>query len=168
MSCHIYVTYIHPVYTYLVLLSRTVMVLHIPQMTIASHIVAMPLEEEVLWELEDDGEEYEKPADDVVVDVPRESLDSGAVLIDHRRLRPLELRYELGDVVNLRVVVDARPHLTQAQRLVSVVPAVLDIRAVLELLLGWEVEYFLADGELLIYLRLCQTEVDDVEKSWCE
>lgn len=99
------------------------------------------------------------------MDVPREGLDVRTVLVDHLWVRPLQLRDELRDVVDLRVVDDARAHLPESKRLISVVPAVLKVRAILELLLGWKLEHLLANGKLFIDLLLRQAEVDDVEKS---
>lgn len=53
----------------------------------------------------------------------------------------------------------------QPERLVPVVAAVLEVRAVPELLLRRQLEHFPADGELPVHLLLGQPEVDDVEEA---
>lgn len=125
----------------------------------------MAQQEELLRQFQDDGEQDEELSRDVFVDVARKGLDVGAVSVDHGRMRARQLGYELGDVVDLGVVEDPRAHLAQAERLVPVVPAVLQVGAVLELLLRREFEDFPADGELLVYLLLREAEIDNVEES---
>ena len=65
----------------------------------------------VLWELEDESEECEEFVDYGVVDVACEALNLGAVGVNYGRVGPLEGRDELGDVVDFRVVEDARGNL---------------------------------------------------------
>jgi hypothetical protein len=80
----------------------------------AGLLVAVAPREVVLGELEDDGEEGEQLSDDGVVDVAREGLDLVGVLVDDGRVRAGEVRGELGNVVDLGVVEDARTDLLLA------------------------------------------------------
>jgi hypothetical protein len=140
-------------------------VLHIPQVGVAADVVAMSLQEIILGQFEDEGEEHEELIHDVVVDVAREVLDDGTILVDDLRVRPLKLGDEVGDVVDLGVVEDTRVHLPQALGLIPIVLALLQVGTVFEFLLRRQIKHFPAKSELLVYLLLCQAEIDDVEKA---
>jgi uncharacterized membrane protein YjdF len=54
---------------------------------------------------------------------------------------------------------------SKAQWLIPVVPAILEVSSVFVLLLCWQIEHFLANSKLSIYLILCKPKVDDVEEA---
>lgn len=141
------------------------MVLHIPEVAIALLRIPMDREEIVLRQLEHQREQDQQLAHNLEVDVSRKELDLGPVLPDHRRVVAVIRRDEFRDVVDLRVVFDARFDLAQSERFVAVVPAVLEVRAVLEFFCLGEVENLFAQAELPVDFVLRQAEVGDVEKS---
>ncbi|KIH86865.1 hypothetical protein SPBR_08101 [Sporothrix brasiliensis 5110] len=134
-----------------------VVVLHVAQVAVGQLVVAVVGGQGVLGQLEDQGKEHEQLADDVVVDVAGKVLNLGPVGRDHGRMGPLGVGGdELGDVVDFRVVGDAGRHLAQAQRLVAVVAAVLEVGAL---------KHRLANGKLAVDLLLAQAKVDNVEEA---
>ena len=92
-------------------------------------------------------------------------FDLVPVLSNNFWLRTLVLRYELWNIEDFGVVKDAWLYLADAQRLITIVAAVLEVRAVSQQFLRWESVEFLSDGELTIYLLLAEAEVDDVEEA---
>lgn len=140
------------------------MVLHVPQVAVTSDVIAMSLQKEVFRKLKDNRKKHKQLACDVVVDLPREGFDLGAVFIDDCRVCPLQLRNKLWDIVDLRVVEDAWTNLPKTKRFVAVVSTVFKVCTILELLLHRQLENLLADRKLFVDLLLCQTEVDDVEE----
>lgn len=151
-----------------ILLGRPTVILHVPEMAITLLVVPVVLEEEILGQFEDDGEEDEQLADDLEMDVSREAFDLGPVSRDDGRVVARVPSGEFGNVVDLRVVADAGLDLAGPQRLVAVVPAVLEVGPVLEFLVHGEFKDLLAQTELSIDLVLAQAKIGDVEEScWC-
>lgn len=79
-------------------------------MAVALLVVPVPLQEKVLRQLEHEREQHQQLVDDVVVDVPREGLDLGAVAVDDVGVWLIKGGDELRDVVDLGVVVYAWPN----------------------------------------------------------
>lgn len=140
-------------------------ILHVSQVAVASFVITVLLEKEILWQFQNDGQKYQQLARNVVGDVSRETLNVLTVRIDNLRMPALQFRDELGDVVDLRVVIDTRTDLTEPHRLVPIVPAVLQVSAVFQLLFCGELEELFANRELAIDIFLAETEVGDVEKA---
>lgn len=74
-------------------------------MTVAFLAVSMALEEVVVGHLKNDGKQHEQFTYHIFVDVSCETLNFGPVLVDDVRMRSLQLRDELGDIVDLRIVI---------------------------------------------------------------
>lgn len=149
-----------------VLVPRTRVVLHVPQVLEPLGAVAVPPHEEVLVvQLEHVGEEPEQGQEEVVVHPEREVADLVPVGQDQWRVGPLVLRGELGDVVPLVVVAGG-----QLARAVAglVAPEVARGRVALvpDLLLQGEVEEGAAEGVLAPYFGVCEAVADDVEETW--
>lgn len=81
-------------------------------------------------------------------------LDFSPIVFDQSWVRSLVLRNELWYVINLRVVELTGSNFTESKWLVSIVSTILQICAVLQLLLGVQVEEFLANGKLTVDLLL--------------
>lgn len=91
----------------LVLLLAAMVVLHVSEMTVALLIVAVLLEEEVLWRFQDDGNQHEEFPDYVVGYVPCKSLDLVAVLDDDFWMRAVIRWDKFVDVVDFCIILDA-------------------------------------------------------------
>lgn len=66
----------------------------------------MYLQEIVLWQLEDDGEEREKFGCNLVMNMAGEPLDDGTIVSYNVWLGKLEGWNEFGDVVDFRIVIN--------------------------------------------------------------
>jgi len=151
-----------------VLLGRATVVLHIAEMTVTVLGVAVNLQEVILWQLQHQCEQDEQLAHDLKVDVLRKIPDLVPMLADHGRMRAFILRHKFGDVVDFRVVLDARLDLSDPQGFVSIVSAILQVGAVFNLLFRGQVKHLLAQAELSINFFLREPEVGNVEETCFE
>lgn len=144
---------------FLILLFVPLVVLHVPQVISAALFVPMPVDEPLLVaQAESDGEHDEQLLDNAVVDPLGERLNLGPVPPHHLGLRPTGvLRYELGDVVDLKIVLDAWHQGARARRLPAVVVAVLEGRAEGPLVLIREGQDGLGQGELGVNFCFAET-----------
>lgn len=99
------------------------------------------------------------------MDMLGEVLDLIPMLPNHFWVSPFIFRDELGDVVDLRVFSNARLDLPQTQRLVPVVPAILEVSTIFDFLLCGQVKDLLAKAELAVHLFLREAEVGYVKET---
>jgi hypothetical protein len=135
-------------------------------MTITLFVITVDVQEIVLGQLEHQREQHEELAHNLEMDVLCEIPDLVPMVGDDLGVIARVLLGEFRRVVDLRVVLDAVLDLADPERLVAVVPAVLEVGAVFELLLRGELEDLFAQAELPVDLLLREAEVDDVEEAW--
>lgn len=87
----------------------TRVVLHVPEMTVRDGLLVPVTDGKIiLGKLEDDGKQSQKLPDYIVVDVAGEVLDLWLIVLNDAWMGPLKCRDEFGNVVDLRIVEDAR------------------------------------------------------------
>jgi hypothetical protein len=128
----------------------------------------MLLDEPLLvLELQREREDDQERLHDALVDVRRELLDGGPVLPDDLRVRPVRvLGDELGDIVDLEVVLDARDQVSRPRGLPAIVVPGLQGRAVGLLLLVGLAEDAVGEGELRVNLLLAEPVSSDIEEAF--
>lgn len=136
-------------------------------MVAAALLVSVLLDEPLLvLELQRERKDDQERLDDALVDVRRELPDGGPVLPDDLRVRPVRvLGDELGDVVDLEVVLDARDQVSRPRGLPAVVVSGLEGRTVGLLLLVCLAEDAIGEGELRVNLLLAEPVTSDIEEA---
>jgi hypothetical protein len=134
-------------------------------MTITLLVITVDVQEIVLGQLEHQREQHEELAHNLEMDVLCEIPDLVPMVGDDLGVIARVLLGEFRRVVDLRVVLDAVLDLADPERLVAVVPAILEVGAVFELLLRGELEDLFAQAELPVDFLLREAEVDDVEEA---
>jgi len=138
----------------IILLWRPFMVLHPAEMIVTLLVVAMVLQKIVLGQFQDYREQDQQFAHDLGMDVPGKMLDFIPVVLDKLRVFAGVLGDELGNVVDFRVVFDPGLDVADAERLVAVITAVLEVGAIFHLLVRRQLEDLLAQAELSVDLFL--------------
>lgn len=151
----------------LVLLLAPGVVPHIPQVVPALLLITVPLEKPLLvLEAEHHGEHDQELFNDLLVNALRERPDRGPVLPDHVRVGAAGVcGDELGDVVDLKVVLDARYEVAGPRGLPAVVIALLEGGAVGRLGRVWEGQDRVREGELGVDLTWSQAVIGNVEEA---
>lgn len=134
----------------------------------ATPFVSVPLQEPLLViKLQRYGKDYEELLYDLLVNVPREALDGLPVTLDYIRMRPLRVLWdELGDIIDLEVVLDARDEIAGTCWLPTVIVASFKSRTV------WifggirKREDRLRKRELTVNVFLCETVIRNVEEAY--
>lgn len=143
------------------------MVLHVAQVVPTILLIPVPLQEPLLvLEPQRYRKHDQKLLDYPLVDTFRERLDRVPVLPHDVRVRPTGVRRgELGDVVDLEVVLHARDEVASSRGLPAVVVALLQGGAVGSLGRVREGQDRVREGELGIDLGGFKTMVGDVEEA---
>jgi hypothetical protein len=149
----------------LVLFCRTVMVFHIPEMTVAFLVIPMSLQKIIFGKFQDDSEKYEEFRYNFMMYESSKILNLRPIFSYERWMRLFILGDEFWDIVDLGVVEMTWYYLSNSSLFVAVIAPIFEIRPIFQFLFCWEIEEFFADGKLMVYLLLREAEVSYVEEA---
>lgn len=143
------------------------MVFHVSKMVTATLLIPVPFEKPLfVFKLQRNSEHDKQLIHDLLVHVLGEALNGRQVALDDIRVRSIAvLGNKFRNIVDFKIVLDARYQVACSDWLPTIVIASFQVRSVFQSCFFWKRQYRLPQSKLCVDLISAQTMVLDVKEA---